>query len=107
MTFKEVSNKSSCITTPICRLASRGLSETSIFRIVTRPEVGVVVAYIIFKVVDFPAPFGPRIANDFPCCNLKEMDYTAVKSPYCFTILSTVKISLIKFTTHFTIIKFF
>ena len=40
---------------------------------------------IIFIVVDFPAPFGPRNPYIFPLSRVKERSLTAVWSPYFFT----------------------
>lgn len=52
------------------------------------PEVSGIRVESIFMVVDFPAPFTPRKPRSSPFSTVKDMPFTALKSPYCFVSLS-------------------
>ena len=63
------------------RLACRDSSDMSYPPMVTVPLVGGVYPVMIFIVVDFPAPLGPRKPRISPCLTEKDNPVTAGKSP--------------------------
>ena len=66
---------------PIFFLTAIGSWSTSCPQTRAVPDVGVRNPTIIFMVVDFPAPFGPRKPRTSPRWTLKDTPSTAVKSP--------------------------
>ena len=66
---------------PICFLALIDCSTMSYPAICIDPSDGGMKPVIIFIVVDFPAPLGPKNPNISPCSTLKERSVTAGKSP--------------------------
>ena len=60
----------------------------------TVPLVGGIKPVIIFIVVDFPAPLGPRNPSISPCSTEKVKDETAGKSPK-FLVMSETSINLL------------
>jgi hypothetical protein len=58
-------------TSPMCRRTDLAWVTTSNPATVALPEVGCARVQSILMVVDFPAPFGPRIAKVSPCATSK------------------------------------
>ena len=66
---------------PMCLLASSDWFKISNPATSTIPLVGGMNPVIIFIVVDFPAPFGPRKPRISPCSTEKLSEVTAGKFP--------------------------
>src|SRR5262245_9179416 len=72
-------------------LASRGSWDKSIASIFTVPESGGTNAEMIFRVVDLPAPFGPKKPKISPRFAVKEMPSIAFLGPYDLHKLETAR----------------
>src|ERR1017187_1108862 len=80
-TVRSSNNPRSSGSTPMRRFNSSGLAAAFRPHTVTSPAVGASNPVIIFTVVDFPAPFGPRNAQIAPAATSRLSPFTAVNSP--------------------------